>query len=94
MASSIDQEKILSEFRKQVESEGIIQPGDSIGTDDYTLLRFLKARDFDIKNAKTMLEKCQNWRKTVEGVGLDVLYDEIDPFDVSSVYTTYCPRNY
>lgn len=30
-----------------------------------------------------MLAKCQTWRQTVEGVGLDALYDEIDPFDVS-----------
>lgn len=30
-----------------------------------------------------MLENCQKWRQTVEGVGLDALYDEIDPFDVS-----------
>lgn len=45
--------------------------------------RFLRARKFDIKNAKTMLANCQKWRQTVEGVGLDGLYDEIDPFDVS-----------
>ncbi|KIJ54820.1 hypothetical protein M422DRAFT_24710 [Sphaerobolus stellatus SS14] len=81
MPSNVDHAKILTEFRKQVESEGILKAGDTIGTDDYTLLRFLKARDFDIKNAKSMLEKCQHWRKTVEGVGLDTLYDEIDPFD-------------
>ena len=31
-----------------------------------------------------MLSNCQKWRQTVEGVGLDALYDEIDPFDVSA----------
>lgn len=45
--------------------------------------RFLRARKFDIKNSKIMLSNCQHWRKTVEGVGLDALYDQIDPFDVS-----------
>ena len=30
-----------------------------------------------------MLSDCQEWRKTVEGVGIDKLYQEIDPFDVS-----------
>ena len=30
-----------------------------------------------------MLANCQQWRKTVEGVGIDELYRRIDPFDVS-----------
>ncbi len=30
-----------------------------------------------------MLSDCQEWRKSVEGVGVDELYQEIDPFDVS-----------
>jgi len=35
-----------------------------------------------------MLVKCQEWRRTVEGVGLDAIYDEIDPFDVGINYGT------
>ncbi|KAF8583349.1 CRAL/TRIO domain-containing protein [Ramaria rubella] len=76
-----DKEQILAEFRRQVETEGIIHEGDTIGTDDETLLRFLRARKFDIKNAKAMLAAAQEWRKTVEGIGIDEIYDEIDPFD-------------
>ena len=30
-----------------------------------------------------MFKDCQQWRKTVEGVGIDELYRRIDPFDVS-----------
>ena len=30
-----------------------------------------------------MFKDCQEWRKTVEGVGIDELYKRIDPFDVS-----------
>lgn len=47
--------------------------------------RFLRARKFDLKQAKTMLVNCQHWRKTVEDVGIDELYRQIDPFDVSSI---------
>jgi hypothetical protein len=30
-----------------------------------------------------MLADCQEWRRTVEGVGIDELCGKIDPFDVS-----------
>jgi len=71
----------LRAFREQVFNEGIIHEGDTIGTDDQTLLRFLRARKFDVKLAKKMLKDCQEWRRTVEGVGIDELYRRIDPFD-------------
>jgi hypothetical protein len=29
-----------------------------------------------------MIRDCQEWRKTVEDVGIDELYRRIDPFDV------------
>lgn len=45
--------------------------------------RFLRARKYDTKQAKKMLNDCQEWRRSVEGVGIDKLYQEIDPFDVS-----------
>jgi hypothetical protein len=32
-----------------------------------------------------MFTECQQWRKTVEGVGVDRIYQEIDPWDVSPV---------
>ncbi|KAF7299032.1 MFS domain-containing protein [Mycena indigotica] len=70
--------EILQQFRKEVESEGILKDGDTIGTDDETLLRFLRARKFDIKQSKKMLAEAQQWRKTVR---LDQLYAETDPFD-------------
>ncbi|KAF9049609.1 CRAL/TRIO domain-containing protein, partial [Hymenopellis radicata] len=58
-----------------------LNDGDSIGTDDETLLRFLRARKFHLKQAKQMFRDCQEWRQTVEGVGIDELYRRIDPFD-------------
>ncbi|KNZ73046.1 Sec14 cytosolic factor [Termitomyces sp. J132] len=75
------QVQALEAFRKQVFNEGILHDGDSVGTDDETLLRFLRARKFDLLAAKKMLKDCQEWRKTVEGVGIDELYKAIDPFN-------------
>ncbi|KAG6878089.1 hypothetical protein C0993_012416 [Termitomyces sp. T159_Od127] len=72
---------LVKGFRQQVLSEGILHDGDSVGTDDETLLRFLRARKFDLLAAKKMLKDCQDWRRTVEGVGIDELYRRIDPFD-------------
>ena len=45
--------------------------------------RFLRARKFNLRDAKKMFADCQEWRKTVESVGIDELYRSLDPFDVS-----------
>ncbi|KAF8895522.1 CRAL-TRIO domain-containing protein [Infundibulicybe gibba] len=78
---SSENDKILQTFRKELFEEGVLHEGDSIGTNDETLLRFLRARKFDLLQAKKMITDCQEWRKTVEGVGIDELYRTIDPFD-------------
>ncbi|KAF8510074.1 CRAL-TRIO domain-containing protein [Hysterangium stoloniferum] len=75
------EQKALEQLWKEVEDDKIIQPGDTIGCDDWTLIRFLRARNFNVKETKTMLIKCQEWRKSVEGVGINALYDEMDIFD-------------
>ncbi|KAF7346310.1 CRAL-TRIO domain-containing protein [Mycena sanguinolenta] len=74
-------DEILKNFRTVLFDEGILHEGDTIGTDDETLLRFLRARKFNLNQAKTMITNAQNWRKTVDGVGIDKLYSEMDPFD-------------
>ena len=47
-----------------------------------TTRRFLRARQYNLKNAKIMWKNCYEWRKTAEGVGIDELYRRIDPFNV------------
>jgi len=74
-------QETLEQFRREVFEEGILHEADTLGSDDETLLRFLRARKHDAKQAKKMLSDCQEWRKSVEGVGVDELYQEIDPFD-------------
>ena len=99
------QQETLKQFRAELFAEGILHEGDTIGTNDETLLcviighrsfepseslascirRFLRARRFDLIQSKKMFHDCQQWRKTVEGVGIDELYRRIDPFDVSEL---------
>ncbi|KAF9267444.1 CRAL/TRIO domain-containing protein [Marasmius fiardii PR-910] len=79
--TELSQEAKLEEFRRELFDEGILHEGDSIGTDDETLKRFLRARSYDLIQSKKMFRDAQHWRKTVEGVGIDELYKQIDPFD-------------
>ncbi|OCH91865.1 CRAL/TRIO domain-containing protein, partial [Obba rivulosa] len=76
-----EQDKTLQKFRHELVEQDLLHEGDSIGTDDATLRRFLRARGFNLEKAIQMWRNCQNWRKTVEGVGIDELYRRIDPFD-------------
>jgi len=78
-----EQEATLRTFRKELLEENIIsEKGDSLGTQyDHILLRFLRARKFNLSNAKTMIKNCMEWRRTVGGVGIDELYRKIDPCD-------------
>ncbi|KAF9013292.1 CRAL-TRIO domain-containing protein [Cyathus striatus] len=80
-ATSENHDEILKNFREQLFEEDTLHDGDSIGTDDETLLRFLRARKFDLVQSKKMFEECQEWRKTVEGVGMDELYRQMDWLD-------------
>lgn len=61
----------LAQFRKELSEEGMI-PADleaaktAIGYDRYddkTLLRFLRARKFDLPKSKLMWENNEKWRK-------------------------------
>ena len=47
--------------------------------------RFLGARKFNLPKAKTMIQNCLEWRRTVCGDGIDAVYRRIDPYDVSDM---------
>lgn len=75
------QAEILEAFRSELEAEGHLKPDETLGTDDETLIRFLRARKFNLQASKRMITQCLQWRHQFEGIGIDGLYGQIDPFD-------------
>ena len=72
----------LSSFRAAIEAEHLLAEDDSLGTDNATLTRFLRARQFKVDRSMHMLRECLNWRRNVCGHGMDKLYETVvDPFD-------------
>ncbi len=55
------QQEVLSRFRLLLTQEGLIRKRD----DDNSLLRFLRARAFNIAKAKAMFEAMLEWRKEI-----------------------------
>ena len=61
----------------------MLEERDSLGTDDATLLRFLRARQFKLDKALQMIRATKQWRNSVgSGKGMDDLYEnQVDPFE-------------
>jgi hypothetical protein len=57
---SEDQDKGLEEFRKYIKDNNVT---DHPAYDDYALLRFLRARKFDMDKTKLMFHNFMDWRK-------------------------------
>jgi len=80
-----DQQQKLATFRKQLEEDGYTQR-----MDDPTLLRFLRARKFDVDKAYIMFTDCEKWRKEF---GVDEIVKTFK-FDENPLVTAYYPRYY
>lgn len=80
-----DQKKTLKEFREQLEAAGYTER-----LDDSTLLRFLRARKFDIAAAKIMYDNCEKWR--VE-FGVNTIFEDFH-YDEKPLVAKYYPQYY
>ncbi|KAE8372854.1 CRAL-TRIO domain-containing protein [Aspergillus bertholletiae] len=73
-----DQEKKLQEFKKLCEDNGYYKPasdGKEASHDDATMLRFLRARKFDVNGAWGQFKDTEDWRKEN---AIESLYENID----------------
>ncbi|AEO66241.1 4f6c2139-3e82-4a84-9500-39349b0b7b01 [Thermothielavioides terrestris] len=70
-----DEENRLKSFKLFLEEKGMYRPGPPPSHDDQTLLRFLRARKWVVKDAYAQFKDTEDWRKANQ---LEVLYDTID----------------
>nr|CAG8608048.1 6150_t:CDS:1 [Entrophospora candida]CAG8612536.1 8080_t:CDS:1 [Entrophospora candida] len=84
---SPQQAEALEQFRQELKDEGVFN--EDRHDDDY-LLRFLRARKFDLVKTKKMFIDCENWRKDF---GVDELVKTFDYKERDEVMKYY-PRYY
>ncbi|KIK50076.1 hypothetical protein GYMLUDRAFT_183206 [Collybiopsis luxurians FD-317 M1] len=81
------QQHALDKFKKELQAEQVF-PEDRI--DDATLLRFLRARKFDVALVKAMIINCEKWRKEF---GVDNIVKHFD-FPEKEEVDKYYPQFY
>ncbi|CEP60909.1 SEC14 family lipid-binding protein LALA0_S02e02454g [Lachancea lanzarotensis] len=79
------QQKSLGEFREQLKKGGY-----SERLDDSTLLRFLRARKFDVAASKLMYENCEKWRKEY---GVDKIFEDFH-YEEKPLVAKFYPQYY
>ncbi|WVQ83702.1 hypothetical protein IAT38_005846 [Cryptococcus sp. DSM 104549] len=95
------QKTALASFRSLLLSLSLIPPPDKVAAlaahighdryDDATLLRFLRARKFDVEKAKVMWEANEKWRKDF---GTDEIAAHGFPYPEHLAVHTYYPQYY
>ena len=79
-----DQQAKLDQLRKELHAEGFTER-----TDDPSLLRFLRARKFDVAAAKKMFTDCEHWRKEFGVDELKRSFDFTEKAEISKYYPQY-----
>ncbi|AET38158.1 phosphatidylinositol/phosphatidylcholine-binding protein Ecym_2428 [Eremothecium cymbalariae DBVPG len=79
------QEEALAQFRELLKTAGFTKR-----LDDATLLRFLRARKFEVQAAKEMFEHCEKWRKDF---GVDTIFEDFH-YDEKPLVAKFYPQYY
>ncbi|EMC99951.1 hypothetical protein BAUCODRAFT_30373 [Baudoinia panamericana UAMH 10762] len=82
-----EQDAAVHQLRMMLEQEGYKERLDTL-----TMLRFLRARKFDVQLAKKMFIECEQWRKQFGG-GVDNLVRTFDYHEKAQVFAYY-PQYY
>jgi len=82
------QDAQVHQLRAMLEQEGYKERLDTL-----TLLRFLRARKFDVQLAKKMFVDTEKWRKEFAGIGVDELVKTFDYKEKPKVFEYY-PQYY
>jgi len=83
---TVPQQHALGKIKKEAEEEGWFVPE---RMDDATLLRFLRARRFDVPKAKAMLVSAEQWRKDEKIDELARTFEFTEKKDVDRYYPQY-----
>ncbi|KAF3192701.1 hypothetical protein TWF106_010558 [Orbilia oligospora] len=84
-----DQESAAQEFRRELYEKGLYTPASEKGQashDDTTLLRFLRARKFDVPSAVIQFADTEKWRQETK---IEQLYDTIDINEYEQARSVY-----
>jgi len=84
-----EQQHTLDAFKQELVSIGLYRPGPPPSHSDATLLRFLRARKFDLPKAKVMFSDSEKWRRDFK---VDELYQSFEYKEreqVSKIYPQF-----
>ncbi|TBU43976.1 CRAL-TRIO domain-containing protein [Dichomitus squalens] len=83
---TVPQQHALEKLKKELQDGGIFVPERH---DDATLLRFLRARKFDVEKAKVMIISCEQWRKEFGVDDILTTFDFPEKEEVDKYYPQY-----
>ncbi|KAJ5100116.1 Sec14 cytosolic factor [Penicillium argentinense] len=79
-----EQDTQVQQLRAMLEQMGYTERLDTL-----TLLRFLRARKFDVEASKKMFVNCEKWRKELGTDDLPVTFEYLEKPDVFKYYPQY-----